>query len=788
MRSWVSKGAGFEIVRQVRVDYCRLGGGTFTAILAVLLVVAGLGLAMAAPAGAQVDSSAAARCSGHHGFGAEPVDVAKTADNSVVLAKARWGYSAQHGICYLVLDDAAVQVLRDNADRMPDPMLGPDPSAAARCSGHHGFGAEPVDVAKTADNSVVLAKAYWGYSAQHGICYLVLDDAALSVLRDSPVAAFSDGVLPPTAELSSTSSQVSEDPGRQAIRHVRVDYCGPSTGSSAYSASDLRSEVRELQTHVDGFIERQSGYDEDAGNIRRTRLVFETGYLLHPVVDWDSQSIAVWYNEYIDAHDSSREYSDPCRKEAAARSQENEDIYPDVLILADVDATDIVGYARQGRGPALVAARNQHPGGEADYLETVAHEIGHAFYDLSHPWADLFGHSDPNDLSPSEVQKYLHEHVDEAQSLMSYYYIQGESTGKRRDIRASAPNDDRAYIACYQRRAAGWTVGSGCEFPVLTPETPDPPTVVPGDRQITVYWKAPNERGAAITEYHLQYQRETSTNWIDVDWEWESGTPLQTTIGGLDNGTTYFVRIQAENRVGKSAFFSAAASGTPQIGRPPTVTLTVGTSAQGARGADGTCSSVHCRWLNVEIENFGPGPHTLACAHRGIESAGIPGGVYHSDVVSEWPANRSCLFGYPGSEVFVIVGAERRGGLWHGGVYSNVITWPHGGGTDNQGTDGEPTVRLTKGRNAQGVHSGCTSANCHFMRVEIVDFAPGTYNVLCAHHGVPSHSYSPGVWERYSTSEKVSEYCIWGFTDRVYVIVENPTTGVRVRSNDAQWP
>ncbi|WP_419846514.1 hypothetical protein [Candidatus Poriferisocius sp.] len=133
--------------------------------------------------GLPTDIEAAARCSAHHGFGAQAVDVAKTADKSIVLAQARWGYSPEHGICYLVLDDAATQLLRNNAGRIPSPTLTPDPGAAARCSGHHGFGAEPVDIAKTADKSVVLAQVYWGYSAQHGICYLVLDDAALGVLR-----------------------------------------------------------------------------------------------------------------------------------------------------------------------------------------------------------------------------------------------------------------------------------------------------------------------------------------------------------------------------------------------------------------------------------------------------------------------------------------------------------------------------------------------------------------------------------------------------------------------------
>ena len=98
-----------------------------------------------------------------------------------------------------------------------------------------------------------------------------------------------------------------------------------------------------------------------------------------------------------------------------------------------------------------------------------------------------------------------------------------------------------------------------------------------------------------------------------------------------------------------------------------------------------------------------------------------------------------------------------------------------------------PSVRLTKGRNAQGVDAGCTSANCHFMRVELVDFAPGSYTVYCLHYGVAGHP--AGYWEKYTTSNTTSEYCIWGYVGHsTYVLVEDPATGARVQSNDARWP
>ena len=155
------------------------------AILVTFALVAVLSVLAAASAAAQPDPSAAALCSQHHGFGAQPVDIAKTADHTRVLAQVQWGYSAPGGYCYLVLDDAAVDTLRANAHQLPDPSPNnTDPQAAALCSQHHGFGAQPVDVAKTADHTRVLAQVQWGYSAPGGFCYLTLNPAATQTLRN----------------------------------------------------------------------------------------------------------------------------------------------------------------------------------------------------------------------------------------------------------------------------------------------------------------------------------------------------------------------------------------------------------------------------------------------------------------------------------------------------------------------------------------------------------------------------------------------------------------------------
>jgi pimeloyl-ACP methyl ester carboxylesterase len=155
------------------------GRSLVAGVVALALLAASVLVAVSAQeATAQsADQSAAERCSEFHLFGAEPVDVAKTADGKTVLAQVRWGF--HDGICFLTLDDDALAALR---------AAGPSPSLptgetddSRRCFKHHRFGAEPVDVAKTADGQTVLFRVSWGWNGS--ICFLALDSAAINTLR-----------------------------------------------------------------------------------------------------------------------------------------------------------------------------------------------------------------------------------------------------------------------------------------------------------------------------------------------------------------------------------------------------------------------------------------------------------------------------------------------------------------------------------------------------------------------------------------------------------------------------
>ena len=159
-------------------------------VLAVSSLVFGLAVLPATPVSAQgqAQQTVAQRCFEHHKFGAQPVDVAKTADGETVLAQTSWNWHDAIG-CYLTLDPQSLAVLQ----AAPPPQILPNgpTSASKQCFGHHKFGESPVDVAKTADRQTVLARLSWGYHESIG-CYLTLDSTALATLR----AAYEESARP----------------------------------------------------------------------------------------------------------------------------------------------------------------------------------------------------------------------------------------------------------------------------------------------------------------------------------------------------------------------------------------------------------------------------------------------------------------------------------------------------------------------------------------------------------------------------------------------------------------
>ncbi|WP_419846859.1 S8 family serine peptidase [Candidatus Poriferisocius sp.] len=199
----------------------------------------------------------AADCAASFRFAEKPVPVVKTSDGQTVLASVEWGYSAEHNLCYLVLDNQAVTVLRAKRDE----IIGTDPpqdaAAAARChrayNPQRGFAADPVPVVKTADGQTVLATVRWGYSSEHNLCYLVLDDQAITILQTAAAAVaqeryeerlaaavetLDDGAVCPQADAPESFDGVAEV-GRIQDGCVVLEY----VALAGRTMADLRAEL-----------------------------------------------------------------------------------------------------------------------------------------------------------------------------------------------------------------------------------------------------------------------------------------------------------------------------------------------------------------------------------------------------------------------------------------------------------------------------------------------------------------------------------------------------------------
>ena len=98
------------------------------------------------------------------------------------------------------------------------------------------------------------------------------------------------------------------------------------------------------------------------------------------------------------------------------------------------------------------------------------------------------------------------------------------------------------------------------------PGRPDPPTVSgETENSLTVTWTEPANTGPDITNYHVQYRISGAfTDWPDT------GPSLTRTITGLSSGSTYQIRVQAENDEGKGAL-SNSVNGTTLTGPSPTI-------------------------------------------------------------------------------------------------------------------------------------------------------------------------------------------------------------------------
>ncbi|WP_246954780.1 Ig-like domain-containing protein [Brachybacterium sp. Marseille-Q7125] len=101
--------------------------------------------------------------------------------------------------------------------------------------------------------------------------------------------------------------------------------------------------------------------------------------------------------------------------------------------------------------------------------------------------------------------------------------------------------------------------------PDVRPEAPDAPRAERGDKQLTVSWSAPVNRGSAIQKYELQLQN-TATNEVvtrEVD-----GSTTSLTWTELTNGVDYRFRVRAANLADEPSDWSGWSQAEHPAGKP----------------------------------------------------------------------------------------------------------------------------------------------------------------------------------------------------------------------------
>lgn len=468
------------------------------------------------------------------------------------------------------------------------------------------------------------------------------------------------------------------DPGQAAplrdIAHDTVDgdqmlqidvyYCGES---GVYSASDLDQWITQLNA-VALFWQRES--------VGTEQVTFSRGEQDEGFLSPDDIENYTTQSQWI--VNGAR---DKCLEQVSGADMRN------ILLLANNRGAGFapLGDYKEGSGRSAVVTIPTQRVSVADFLGSAAHELGHGFYGLRHPWMDFAYLCNKIDeieaadsktstsLAPKErifcdSEKASGDEVTDAErdemlaSIMSY-----PRYGSVRDVAGAA------YVACYQSVMLNWQSADACdEYRASVPGQPSPPRVDPEPEALRVSWSSAEPNGADVEGYRVQYRPAGTSAWMD--WSVEEGL-LETRITGLDWTTAYEVRVLARNRVGEGPWSNYdVGTPLPSDGLTRRVYLRRGERVQGRPD----CTSESCYWLHVEIEGFPSGNFTLACAHNGVHQLGVGRGVYASvpsAVSNDSPSTNDCFFGYPDNEVFVIVGAEQRGGAWYGGTYSDSVVW-----------------------------------------------------------------------------------------------------------------
>jgi len=297
-------------------------------------------------------------------------------------------------------------------------------------------------------------------------------------------------------------------------------------------------------------------------------------------------------------------------------------------------------------------------------------------------------------------------------------------------------NGTQYYVRVRAINAAGSSAwASDSTIPITTTTAPLAPTATAGDEQITLSWTAPaDDGGSAVTGYTVQYASSNTGPWTT------HSTNLSTsrTITGLSNGTEYFLRVQAVNGAGGSAYATTSATPITVADAPAGLSVTGGVEQVDvtftAPAGDGGSTITG---YTVEYATSAGGPwtthSTTAATSRSITGLAA-GTTYHVRVrannaagSSAWATGSTTTYAAPTAPLTLTATA---------GDEQIALTWnapADDGGSAITGyrvyhatnADGPWTTDSTSMDTARTI-TGLTNGTEYFLRVQAVNIAGGS--------------------------------------------------------------
>ncbi|WP_250445540.1 fibronectin type III domain-containing protein [Actinotalea sp. C106] len=220
-------------------------------------------------------------------------------------------------------------------------------------------------------------------------------------------------------------------------------------------------------------------------------------------------------------------------------------------------------------------------------------------------------------------------------------------------------NDVEYSFTVAARNAIDWSDPSPASAPArpdAVPGAPGAPSLVFGDRQIAASWSAPDNPGSAITAYTVEISPANQRGQSSF-----TTSSTSTTLPDLANGTSYAVRVRAQNRAPDPGPWSGWTEDTPAgVPDAPSVTATRVDDALGGkidvRWTPGSTNGDPIRGYELVISG-GPNSRTVNPSGTSYAFTDAANGVQYTFAVrAENKAGRgssgsasSSAFGAPGA-------------------------------------------------------------------------------------------------------------------------------------------